>query len=1044
MPRELWNEGRVVGYSAYEMYVRHHCSVDPDHSPASEKEWLASMMAMGSSMLLRIGTESNDNIEGEHIVDIPLPANSRLCAANNIIASYFSGKGYVNGSENSTGWATKVTDYGTLIDNEQSKHPDGEVYENISAANIPPKSEKGGLDESAVEGIREYMKITDGIVIQPGTWTTNLNKPPYEDFKPELSKAPTIRLSFSDRINKPFYVLFTGFTNRTVVDGQTGFETAVNTKSPADGDFLGPWAFPWAAKIFFHVPTSFISYYMDNNYSRKLPKDGEDTKVDSDAVVDMSTTNPADYYKSTNNYQSSAIDVDVTNIHTLKKNAAVLATYRSHKSDESTSKTEKLPPALYGAVVSQKGETKYNPIDTVAPGTVKLYHITGDLTDTKAQEMVEYLEKNTPYNYGFYRDGTSYVVYEYDSSETARIAGNNYIPVSDDKTINVNGLQTYNTKYVWPFVHSSSFWYKFAEQGNPTNKTGTSCEGCSKYSDGKCSKEGKRNDNGECIVKNGPGGSPAWFELKNVAGFIVGEVETGQFSDGFIAKYGIPLSEARDMCSNLDGDSYWHFLDNECHCDCYGNYWDAISEEDASKYSIIITSKYCYFKYDGEGSYIQISYMVIRNSDGAIADMAWRNCSLHGVSGGFDFTHETKSTVKDNGADKGTDNPGTENNPYSEEYVTQQIKSAKSGNRYYDKSVTRYLGSWWDKKCSKSAECELKDRDPGHCKFVGKCACVKDFGGNVIFNGHKAIKEVAPYTGFYLPDAGAPDASGISFADDPGKVADKDYIDWEYNTPIADLFEATGQGKKNADGSLTITDDSLKAIHESYRGLSIGEFFQRAAMRDLGKPDEASNNYSSSSSMGIYIFTNETIKKYCEWYRDNKNNQRSDYPELKASAKITIPGTSTDFYASRMWKLEEGKTDENGVFESEKDITELANRTSSAIYAAEGTSGHHKAKGISVVDIDGQILQFAGTGAIIETDYITWLDLLDALDHNKKVDILGEVLRGLKVHLTGSGVNYLEFKGNGDKDSLRVYFDKKAPESSETDQIPDGSIGIGW
>ena len=46
MPRQIWNEGRVVGYSAYEVYVKHALSVDPDHEPATEKEWLASMMAM--------------------------------------------------------------------------------------------------------------------------------------------------------------------------------------------------------------------------------------------------------------------------------------------------------------------------------------------------------------------------------------------------------------------------------------------------------------------------------------------------------------------------------------------------------------------------------------------------------------------------------------------------------------------------------------------------------------------------------------------------------------------------------------------------------------------------------------------------------------------------------------------------------------------------------------------------------------------------------------------------------------------------------------
>jgi uncharacterized short protein YbdD (DUF466 family) len=52
MPRVLYNEGRVVGYSAYEIYMRHALTADPDATPASEAEWLASTLGFGSSMLL--------------------------------------------------------------------------------------------------------------------------------------------------------------------------------------------------------------------------------------------------------------------------------------------------------------------------------------------------------------------------------------------------------------------------------------------------------------------------------------------------------------------------------------------------------------------------------------------------------------------------------------------------------------------------------------------------------------------------------------------------------------------------------------------------------------------------------------------------------------------------------------------------------------------------------------------------------------------------------------------------------------------------------
>ena len=219
MPRQIWNEGRVVGYSAYEVYLKHALSVDPDHEPATEKEWLASMMAMGSSMLLRIGTDpAGTEYDGLHYVDIQFPADSRLCAANTIIASFFDGEGYIgdNPSNTTTAWATKVTSYGSLIKNDSSNSPNGTVgHDGL----IPPLNKTAIANDSIASQIKEYMKIVDGIIIQPGTWVNNPNKPPQKDFTPTLSEYPRLRIAFSERVTTPFFLLLTGFTNRSVVDG---------------------------------------------------------------------------------------------------------------------------------------------------------------------------------------------------------------------------------------------------------------------------------------------------------------------------------------------------------------------------------------------------------------------------------------------------------------------------------------------------------------------------------------------------------------------------------------------------------------------------------------------------------------------------------------------------------------------------------------------------------------------------------------------------------------------------------------------------------
>ena len=62
--------------------------------------------------------------------------------------------------------------------------------------------------------------------------------------------------------------------------------------------------------------------------------------------------------------------------------------------------------------------------------------------------------------------------------------------------------------------------------------------------------------------------------------------------------------------------------------------------------------------------------------------------------------------------------------------------------------------------------------------------------------------------------------------------------------------------------------------------------------------------------------------------------------------------------------------------------------------------------------------------------------MLDALNLNKSIDVLGDVLKGLKSNITSSGTNYLEL-ANG----LRFYISSAAPQDAD---IPNGSVGLGW
>ena len=100
MPQEIYNEGRVVGLSAWELFVKQALGdgMSPEVIP-NEQQWLTSMIGMGSSMILKI---SADTQAGVH--DYPLPINSNLSAAGVIIANPFMG----DCAWDSSTWATKV------------------------------------------------------------------------------------------------------------------------------------------------------------------------------------------------------------------------------------------------------------------------------------------------------------------------------------------------------------------------------------------------------------------------------------------------------------------------------------------------------------------------------------------------------------------------------------------------------------------------------------------------------------------------------------------------------------------------------------------------------------------------------------------------------------------------------------------------------------------------------------------------------------------------------------------------------------------------
>lgn len=402
MSKEIYNEGRVVGFSAYETYVKQFLAEDPTGDPASEKEWLAASLASGASMILRL-SEILANVDGgQLIVDIPLPPTSKLATANTVLASFFDGEVEYSGVEGTiqdisdttpsirplrdTGWATKITSYGQLISGNELS---GRLPDPVDDTTSVPKQT---IDNWANTGsnrdrLRDYMKIVDGLVIQPGTY--KLSEDP--KFVPDLAgsdSTPFIRLL----IKGPIFgtqILLTGFTVKSVLIGTSKLD---GSDAPEDGDFIGPGAYPWANKIVFSVPTSYIAYFASGSYKRQLPADSEALLVQDTPVIDMKSKSGdrsmyppvlENYYRSTTSSDTKLYPGTSTASQALeaKKSSRVLDSVEDYATlGDGTSvltvysKKSIYPPALYGTFVLSTGTNYLHPLDVVSPGSVKVFY----------------------------------------------------------------------------------------------------------------------------------------------------------------------------------------------------------------------------------------------------------------------------------------------------------------------------------------------------------------------------------------------------------------------------------------------------------------------------------------------------------------------------------------------------------------------------------------------------------------------------------------------------------------------------------------------
>lgn len=413
--KTIYNEGRVVGLSAYELYVRKLLEDNPSVTPPSESAWLANMFGNGSAMILKINSGTLEGVQ-----DFELPSGSVLCGANTLLATVFNGDctwsdTAANSDTGATGyWAQNVTSYGGLIQNTSGSHP--------SSSDIPYGDHV--FDTPAErQNILNYCKIAEGLILQQGSWVDNTaTDAPDQDLQnPQFENSPaTIRLYVAKQLDSDVKILITGFLDSAFVQSLSGKGGSTNPAENGcdNGEFLGPAIFPWASKIVFIYPN--ITNIYDDEYVRTLPQgtlesttvgsysfEGQNSDIEVSNMIDLNTTDPNTYYQvNSGKYGSSVIPMNVTSEDTLKDGFNVLAVLEpgmtAEKANNAYSSSEPndyfFPPALYASKVTHTGVQNMVPVDTAAPGTVKVF-----ATSTEAETY----PKQVPNSYAFYFDPVS-------------------------------------------------------------------------------------------------------------------------------------------------------------------------------------------------------------------------------------------------------------------------------------------------------------------------------------------------------------------------------------------------------------------------------------------------------------------------------------------------------------------------------------------------------------------------------------------------------------------------------------------------------------
>jgi len=309
----------------------------------------------------------------------------------------------------------------------------------------------------------------------------------------------------------------------------------------------------------------------------------------------------------------------------------------------------------------------------------------------------------------------------------------------------------------------------------------------------------------------------------------------------------------------------------------------------------------------------------------------------------------------------------------------------------HNEAITKYAGYWFNTWSSSD----------------DRLATFKDGYGNPCLIDHITQKAAAPDIDFFYQ----------YHAPAPNKPE-------EYSS-VPDWFE---QVKLSNFIKLFNTTFAELGIHTDYRSMSLQQFLQETALRDVSKP-RVITNVRKNGPMSYYIFPKDSLPSLTTGWNNHT---------MKSDLRAMVDGTANNFFASRPVHFYEIEAADDGHYQMGQEITDSASSSANKVWTAKGVSGHHQTVAISLTDDYNTPLPLRGTGGKIDADYITWDALLKGLNNNQRIDLLSG-LKDARQTVVGGGKGYVTLR-TADGEEIRLYISRTAPEGD----IPVGSLGIGW